>query len=89
MTYTGQFHDNVPHGAGQFLYPNGDVEDVVMEAGVRHGQSRYHCDEDNTDEEVVFHEGVPQGPSKVSEQFRVICMYFVNDYQIYFVVVVS
>ena len=64
-SYIGQFEDNVPHGAGQFLYPTGDVEDVVMEAGVRHGQSRYHCDEDKTVEEVMFWEGQPRGPSKL------------------------
>ena len=64
-TYLGQFRDNVPHGAGQFLYPNNDVEDVVMEEGVRHGQSRYKCQEDGTVEEVMFWEGQPRGPSKV------------------------
>ena len=64
-TYTGGFMENVPHGSGQFLYPTGDTEDVVMEAGLRHGQSRYSCQEDGTVEEVMFWEGAPRGPSKV------------------------
>ena len=57
--------DDVPHGDGKFLYPNGDVEDVVMEDGVRHGQSLYKCQDDGTVEEVMFWEGQPRGPSKV------------------------
>ena len=67
-TYTGQFKDNVPHGTGKFLYPNGDVEDAIMEAGLRHGQSRYLCEEDKTVEEVTFCEGVATGESKVINQ---------------------
>ena len=70
-TYTGQFKDNVPHGTGKFLYPNGDVEDAIMEAGLRHGQSRYLCEEDKTVEEVTFSEGVATGDSKVINQINV------------------
>ena len=64
-TYTGGFMENVPHGPGQFLYPSGDMEEVMMEAGVRHGQSRYTCLEDGTVEESMFWEGQPRGPGKV------------------------
>ena len=65
--YSGEFHDNLPHGKGEFLYPTGDKEEVKMEGGVRHGQSRYTSVEDGTVEEVVFSEGEPSGPSKVSQ----------------------
>ena len=67
-TYTGGFMENVPHGSGQFLYPTGDTEEVVMEAGLRHGQSRYSCQEDGTVEEVMFWEGAARGPSKVTPE---------------------
>lgn len=67
-TYTGGFMENVPHGSGQFLYPTGDTEEVLMEAGLRHGQSRYSCQEDGTVEEVMFWEGAARGPSKVTPE---------------------
>ena len=64
--YSGTFLDNLPHGRGEFLYPNGDREEVSMEGGVRQGQSRYTSAEDGSVEELLFSQGQPEGPSKVS-----------------------
>ena len=64
--YSGSFLDNLPHGQGEFLYPNGDREEVSMEGGVRQGQSRYTSAEDGSVEELIFSSGQPEGPSKVS-----------------------
>jgi hypothetical protein len=36
--YVGEFHEGLPTGVGQFFYSNGDREEVLMEAGVRHGR---------------------------------------------------
>ncbi len=36
--YVGEFHEGLPTGVGQFFYTNGDREEVLMEAGVRHGR---------------------------------------------------
>ena len=63
--YSGTFQDNLPHGRGEFLYPNGDREEVSMEGGVRQGQSRYTSQEDGSVEELQFSQGQPEGPSKV------------------------
>ena len=67
-TCTELYKPTLVHGTGKFLYPNGDVEDAIMEAGLRHGQSRYLCEEDKTVEEVTFCEGVATGDSKVINQ---------------------
>ena len=73
--YSGEFKDNLPHGKGEFLYPNGDLEEVMMEGGVRHGQSRYTSAEDSSVEELLFSQGVPAGPSKVSSHWMTIPSY--------------
>merc|ERR1719412_1166983 len=62
--YVGNFCENVPNGEGNFFYENGDSETVVMEGGARHGLSRYKSMDDSV-EEVMFWEGMPEGPSKL------------------------
>ena len=37
-TFSGDFEDGAPSGAGQFTYGNGDTELVNMENGIRHGK---------------------------------------------------
>ncbi len=36
--YVGEFYEGLPTGVGQFFYSNGDREEVLMQAGLRHGR---------------------------------------------------
>jgi len=65
-SYAGQFLANLPHGKGEFVYHCGDKEEVLMESGVRHGMSRYTSTHDGTVEDLMFWEGEPKGPSKLT-----------------------